>query len=190
MDRSESDSRYAAQSTHHPHTPLLPYLGLPMNGSSTLRFLADKMLGSLTKKLRLLGINTGYLNAADEGELKYIARSQSRIILTRNRKLADSLDDGAWLVSGSGAREEFLSIASKLQSDDCRPVPFSLCLDCNERLLPVDPVETESKIPPYVLGTKIHFSKCASCGKVFWEGTHRKRMEEDVEWMREKLRNT
>lgn len=158
-----------------------------MNGSSTLRFVADKMLGTLAKKLRLLGIDTVYLNDAGDSELKYIARSQSRILLTRDRKLAGSLDDRAWLVSGSGFREEFASIVSKLVAAGCQPAPFSLCLDCNERLWPADPAKIEIKVPPYVFSTKPHFFECPSCGKVFWEGTHRERMEEEIDWMRKAL---
>jgi len=148
------------------------------------RFIADIMLGSLAKKLRLLGIDTAYIKDADDNELKYLVRSQNRILLTRDMNLSRNLGDHAWLVNGSDAREEFLSIAERLAPFSDNIMPFSRCLDCNEPLITIDASETDGRVPPYILSSKTHFSKCSSCGKVFWEGTHRKRMVQEVEWMR------
>jgi uncharacterized protein with PIN domain len=147
-------------------------------------FLADKMLGSLARKLRLLGIDTAYAGDVDDSELKYIVRSRDRILLTKNRKLAGSLGDSAWLVEGDGVKEEFDSIVPEMSGAGCQFAPFSRCLDCNEPLAILDPSETEGKVPPYIQASQTHFSECPSCGKVFWEGTHRKRMEREVERMK------
>ncbi len=142
------------------------------------------MLGTLARKLRLLGIDTAYLNNPDNHELEYLVRSQNRVLLTRNRSLALELADNSWLISGDVFRDQFLSIAEKMApfSDDI--VPFSRCLDCNKILITIDVSEAEGKVPPYILSSKRHFSKCSSCGKVFWEGTHSGRMQEEVEWMK------
>jgi uncharacterized protein with PIN domain len=153
----------------------------------TPKFIADAMLGTLAKRLRLLGIDTVYLNDAHNGELKYLTRSQDRILLTRDVNLAGVLGDHAWLVTGRGVREEFLSITERLAPFGDKIIPFSRCLDCNEPLTTIQASETGGKVPPYILSSKTHFSRCSSCGKVFWEGTHRKRMVEEVKWMREQL---
>jgi uncharacterized protein with PIN domain len=152
-----------------------------------LKLLADSMLGALARKLRLLGIDTEYLNNPGDHELEYLIRSQARVLLTRNRNLAMGLADNSWLVSGDEFRDQFLSIAGKLALFSDYVVPFSRCLDCNEPLITVDVSEIEGKVPPYILSSKTHFSECSSCGKVFWEGTHSKRMREEVDWMKEKL---
>ena len=151
------------------------------------RFIADAMLGSLAKKLRLLGIDTAYNSDADDSELKYLVRSQSRILLTRDMNLSRNLGDLAWLITGKDAREEFLSIAQKLSAVGCQPGPFSLCLDCNDRLQSIEPSKALDKVPPYIYRSKKTFTRCPSCGKVFWEGTHRERMGEEVEWMEKVL---
>ena len=156
---------------------------------SQLRFLADAMLGTLAKKLRLLGIDTAYAGDLNDSELKYLVRSQGRILLTKDKVLARELGGQVWLVKGASWQEELSSIAEKLSTVSCQLQPFSLCLDCNDTLLAIGPSQAEGKVPPYILKSRTRFSSCASCGKVFWEGSHRKRMEEEVEWMEKILKD-
>ena len=148
-----------------------------------LKFLADTMLGSLAKKLRLLGIDTVYKSDPDNSELKYLVRSQTRILVTRDLNLSRSMGDLAWPVTGKDAREEFLSIAEKLKPFSDLLVPFSRCLDCNNPFQSMELSEAQGKVPPFIYSSQKIFSHCPSCGKVFWEGTHRKKMEKEVEWM-------
>ena len=152
-----------------------------------LKFLADTMLGSLAKKLRLLGIDTAYISDPDDSELKYLVRSQTRILLTRDLNLSKKMGDLAWLVTGKNTREEFLSVVEKLKPFSDLLVPFSLCLDCNDLLLSMELSEAQGKVPPFIYQSQKIFSHCPSCGKVFWKGTHSKRMEEEVAWMRKIL---
>ena len=152
-----------------------------------LKFLADTMLGSLAKKLRLLGIDTAYISDPDDSELKYLVRSQGRILLTRDLNLSRSMGDLAWSVIGKDAREEFLSIAEKLKSFSDLLVPFSRCLDCNNPLQSMELSEALGKVPPFIYQSQKIFSHCPSCGKVFWKGTHGKRMGEEIARMKEAL---
>jgi uncharacterized protein with PIN domain len=145
------------------------------------------MLGSLARKLRLLGIDTAYIRDADDGELKYLVRSQDRILLTRDVNLSRILGDHAWLVTGIDIREEFLSIADRLGPLWDQVDPFSRCLICNDLLLSIEPSEAYGKVPPYIYQSRKTFLRCPSCGKVFWEGTHSGRMGEEVEWMEKVL---
>ena len=145
------------------------------------------MLGSLARKLRLLGFDTVYVKDAADSELKYMVRSQGRILLTRDIRLAKSLGDLAWPVKDGNVREEFISIAGMLADTALHPAPFSRCLDCNGLLQSIEPTDAQGIVPPYIYQAKKIFSRCSSCGKIFWEGTHRKRMEEEVAWMREKI---
>ncbi|MDF1526579.1 MAG: Mut7-C RNAse domain-containing protein [bacterium] len=168
----------------HAETPTPRYMGRRVDPMDRPRFLADRMLGSLAKKLRLLGIDTAYAGDADDSELKYLVRNQNRILLTRNIDLSRSLDDLAWPVTGKDIREEFLSIAEKLKPFCDLLVPFSRCLECNNLLLSMDPTEAQGKVPPFIYQSQKIFTHCPSCGKVFWKGTHSERMEEVVRWMR------
>ena len=148
------------------------------------RFIADTMLGSLAKKLRLLGIDAAYISDPDDSELKYLVRSQARILLTRDLNLSRSMGDLAWPVTGKDVREEFLSVAEKLKPFSDLLLPFSRCLDCNDPLQSMELSEAEGKVPPFIFQSQKNFTYCPSCGKVFWKGTHSEGMEEEVRWMR------
>ena len=52
------------------------------------RFIADVMLGSLARWLRILGFDTIYFRAIDDNELIKIARQQERTLLTRDTGIA------------------------------------------------------------------------------------------------------
>ena len=49
---------------------------------------------------------------------------------------------------------------------------FSRCLECNTLLEEVDKEAVFEKVPPYVYLTQERFAMCASCGRVYWRGTH------------------
>ena len=151
------------------------------------RFIADSMLGSLARRLRMLGIDTAFLRDASDGELRFVVRSQERILLSRDCRLVKALGDRAWLVTGSDVREEFTSIASKLAEKGCGSAAMSRCLECNGRLAPVDPSSAGAKVPPHVLDQGLDLVSCPECGKAYWKGTHRERMDAEVRWMEEEL---
>lgn len=152
------------------------------------RFIADSMLGSLAKKLRMLGIDTVYIGNAPDGELKYIVRSQGRVLLTRDVSLARQLGEKALPVTGSDTREEFLSISAFLRSSRIRSRPMSRCLRCNGTLVPIDQASARGKVPPHVLERGVDLRSCQECGKVYWKGTHAGRMLDEIEWMEEQLK--
>jgi len=136
----------------------------------------------------MLGLDTVFLRDAPDGELRFIARSQGRILLSRDCRLVKVLGDQAWQVTGSGVHEEFTSIASKLAGKGCRPAPLSRCLECNGELIPIDPVSAKAKAPPHVLDIGLDLMSCTDCGKVYWKGTHRERMDAEVRWMEGELK--
>ena len=158
------------------------------DNTDELRFIADSMLGSLARRLRMLGIDTAFLPEASDAELRFLARSQGRTLLSRDRRLVKALGDRAWEVAGSDVREEFTSIASRLAGKGCAIKPMSRCLDCNGRLTGVDPASARAKVPPHVLDQGLDLVSCSGCGKAYWKGTHRKRMDAEVRWMEAELR--
>jgi uncharacterized protein with PIN domain len=154
---------------------------------SQLRFIADTMLGTLARRLRMLGIDTLFLRDAEDSELKYFVRSQDRILLTKDNQLVQQIIGNAWLVQGFNAREEFASISSQLSTASCKLELLSLCLECNSRLEQVEGHKHRLKIPPYVLAEEKRFMGCPGCGKVYWEGTHGSNMKDEVSWMKRKV---
>jgi uncharacterized protein with PIN domain len=58
--------------------------------------------------------------------------------------------------------------------------PFSLCLNCNGILQPVNKAEVSDLLPPLVKENFEDFMKCENCSQVYWKGTHYKRLVERV----------
>lgn len=145
-----------------------------------VRFIADAMLGSLARWMRVLGCDVEYSSTLDDAGVVERAVAGERVILTR--------DTG--LVKRRRARGRSLFIESDSVADQLRQVreSFSLpvrpvlvrCLRCNTPLERVEKAAVIEKVPPYVFKTQDEFSVCPSCGRVYWPGTHRQRMEEDV----------
>jgi len=152
-----------------------------------LKLLADATLGTLARKLRLLGVDAAYAGGADGSELKYLLRSGDLILITKDLNLARSLGKRAWVAAGSSAQEEFCSIAEKLAPFRHQLRPFTRCIECNVPLDSIDARDARGLVPPYIFQRHRTFSRCPQCDRVFWGGTHRERMEKEVEWMMEMI---
>ena len=54
--------------------------------------------------------------------------------------------------------------------------PFTLCLHCNEPLQQIDKATVVDLLPEKVAKYYERFCTCASCKRIYWEGSHWKRM--------------
>jgi uncharacterized protein with PIN domain len=144
-----------------------------------IRFLADNMLGTLAKWLRILGYNTAYNPAWDDNDLARISRAEGRILLTRDVELSRRRGLRALLIESEVLegqiaqviREYGLSLAN----------PFSRCPVCNTPLEPADRHDALGRVPSYVFCTKESFRYCPHCNQFYWRGTHWERMREKIE---------
>ncbi|MDP7555726.1 MAG: Mut7-C RNAse domain-containing protein, partial [Nitrospinota bacterium] len=57
---------------------------------------------------------------------------------------------------------------------------FARCSECNEILKEINREEVHGKVPDYIRETQESFRQCPHCKKIFWEGTHCKRMKEKI----------
>ncbi|MFQ5610608.1 MAG: Mut7-C RNAse domain-containing protein [Anaerolineae bacterium] len=141
-----------------------------MTGQIALTFIADAMLGSLARWLRLLGYDTLYNPQASDAELVRQARAEGRILLTRDRPLAARRGVKTLLIESQVLDEQLRQViaACRLRPDPDR----RRCAVCNGSLIQAAPSEVEGRVPPYVLKTQTHFRECAACGRIYWPGTH------------------
>jgi uncharacterized protein with PIN domain len=134
----------------------------------------------------MLGLDAAFIPDADDNYLRYLCRSEGRLLLTRDKQLAQLLGEGAFLVSGDDVEEEFSSIASFLKEkiENLEALtPLSRCLECNGRLEALTPEEARGKVPDHVHRNQTEFRHCSSCNKVYWSGSHSASMEKTVEKM-------
>ena len=106
-----------------------------------------------------------------------IAEEEGRIILTRDISLAG--DNVVYFVSEN--LWEQLALFFRLYEMPPGGQAFSRCIMCNECLGPVSREEVREKVPPYVYENGMQLLRCPSCGRIYWEGSHYRRMKEKLE---------
>lgn len=144
---------------------------------SEVRFIADSMLGSLARWLRILGFDTLYFRDITDGDLIRIARQQQRIIITRDRALSRRKNVEGILVSSNDLKGQLKEFLQWIKGRGIKPCPFTLCPICNGDIHPVDKFNVKNDVPEYVFLNTLFFYQCSNCGKVYWEGSHRKGIE-------------
>jgi hypothetical protein len=154
-------------------TPLLRVRERPLR---TLRFVADAHLGGLAQLLRLAGFDTLYDNHFADEQIEALAASEGRIVLTRDRELLKrrTITHGCYvraLKPQAQMREivDRLDLAASVHA-------FRLCLSCNAPLRRIDKAQAIGRAPEGVLARHSRFVTCDVCRRVFWEGTHWRRM--------------
>jgi uncharacterized protein len=140
-----------------------------------VRFLLDVHLGTLARRLRLLGVDAAYSNDAGDDELIELAGNQSRVLLTQDRGLLRrrSLWLGAY-VRGALPDQQLHDVLERFEP----PLsPWTMCTACNGRLAEVSKAEVESVLQPGTRRTYDAFARCTACGRVYWRGAHSRRLD-------------
>jgi uncharacterized protein len=145
----------------------------PLPGGA--RFLLDVHLGSLARRLRLLGVDTAYSNDADDAELVEHAGRERRVLLTQDRGLLvrRALHAGAY-VRGDGADAQLADVLDRFAPP---LAPWTRCSACNGELAEVAKAEVADRLQPGTRRCYDRFSRCRSCGRVYWRGAHGRRLD-------------
>ena len=144
-----------------------------------MKFLVDSMAGKLARYLRLLGFDALYQDAKGRKNIKERAKREGRVVLTRDKKLAQDLEDVLLLKSDMVYDQVVETLKVFNLRDKIRP--FTRCIECNSELVKVKKEEVKGKVPFYVWLTREEFSKCPSCGRFFWEGTHTRELRKKID---------
>ncbi|WP_327584395.1 Mut7-C ubiquitin/RNAse domain-containing protein [Nonomuraea sp. NBC_00507] len=143
------------------------------------RFLLDVHLGTLARRLRLLGIDAAYHNDRDDPALVAQANEERRVLLTQDRGLLRrrALWLGAY-VRGSRPTDQLRDLLERF-SPPLRP--WTRCTACNGRL---EPVAKHEVAPLLEAGTRRNYDvygRCRECGQIYWHGAHSGRLEQIVQ---------
>lgn len=158
---------------------------------SSVRFLADGMLGSLARKLRMFGFDTLYFNNIDDDKLIEIGKEQNRVLLTCDKMLfqrAINADVCSILLDGVADVDDMVHV---LKNNKIFSVEFlperSRCPVCNGMLDTRDKNSINELVPNRVIDMHETFYVCKQCKKVYWEGSHMKKLREFVLNVKRKL---
>ncbi|GAA1296507.1 hypothetical protein Psi02_12880 [Planotetraspora silvatica] len=143
------------------------------------RFVLDVHLGTLARRLRLVGVDVAYRNDLDDDALIIQANAERRVLLTKDRRLLfrRSLWLGAY-VRGARPDDQFRDTLDRFAPP---LAPWTRCTACNGLLSPVAKAEIEEVLPPGTRRSYDTFARCPDCGHVYWRGAHGNRLEAIVE---------
>jgi uncharacterized protein with PIN domain len=142
------------------------------------RFVLDVHLGTLARRLRLLGVDTRYANDADDDELIAQANAQERVLLTQDRGLLrrKALQRGAY-VRGARPDQQLRDVLERFAPP---LAPWTRCTACNGLLRPVPKSDVEPELQPGTRRTYHEFARCPDCGHLYWRGAHNPRLQRIV----------
>jgi uncharacterized protein len=138
------------------------------------RFVLDVHLGTLARRLRLLGIDAAYANDRDDDALIAQANAESRLLLTQDRGLLRrrALRLGAY-VRGADPDDQLRDVHDRFAPP---LAPWSRCTACNGPLAPARKADVERTLLPGTRRTYQDFARCNACGRVYWRGAHSARL--------------
>lgn len=138
-------------------------------------FLLDVHLGTLARRMRLLGIDAAYDPGADDSQLAARSGDEGRELLTRDRGLLfrKTVYDGA-LIRTDDVDAQFDDVLSRFS---LRLAPWTRCLRCGALLAAVPIEEVAAQLQPGTRHTYHSFSQCSGCSRLYWRGAHSQRLE-------------
>jgi uncharacterized protein with PIN domain len=141
------------------------------------RFLVDQMLMRLGRWLRLAGMDVANPGVADDPELMIKARREDRVLITRDKRLAEDCRAAGVeciLIQSTdliGQLNEMANAGVKMELNPQR------CTVCN------GPLRVAVRSPG---DQSLHERawECEICGKLYWAGSHWKRIEDTLKQIR------
>ena len=139
-----------------------------------MKFLCDSMFGKLSKKLRMAGYDTLYVQSYERFGMVETAIAQDRVLITGDSavilppRLLLYMREKDPLTQFKNVREHFNLTAENA---------FTRCISCNGVLEKTEKEKIKNILPPKVSALFFSFTRCTGCGKVFWQGTHWEKMK-------------
>ncbi|MDO8872850.1 MAG: Mut7-C RNAse domain-containing protein [Methanoregula sp.] len=152
--------------------------------SAEPRFIADRMLGTLTRYLRFMGYDTTSANNLAAGNAKEdtllleLCLQEHRILLTRDAELARRGKEQAILVRS----EDVIEQVQQLIGLGCikRRVTMSRCSLCNTQVREAFECEIAGADYAPKDWRGLSFFWCEQCKKLYWNGSHGRMLEERI----------
>ncbi|MHC1719277.1 MAG: Mut7-C RNAse domain-containing protein [Clostridiaceae bacterium] len=145
---------------------------------SEFRFILDVHLGKLASYLRMVGFDTLYSNDASDDKLADISAAEDRILLSFDRVLLkrSSVAYG-YCVRSRDPAMQLIEVLKHFDLFGCIH-PFERCMRCNGILRPIPKEDILNRLPKKVRDSLNEFQLCSGCGRIYWKGTHYRRMND------------
>ncbi|OAI41732.1 hypothetical protein AYO40_02475 [Planctomycetaceae bacterium SCGC AG-212-D15] len=142
------------------------------------RFACDAMLGGLARWLRAAGYDGCWQEGIDDWELVRLAQREGRVLLTSDtgiRRLGivrDGEIPSLFIPHGMSKTEQLAFVRRQLDL----PLREPRCMACGGYLTEVARESVRERVPTRTYAWQQHFHECTRCGRLFWQGTHWRRI--------------
>jgi uncharacterized protein with PIN domain len=138
------------------------------------------MLGRLARWLRLLGLDVFFRPDIGDAELVRRSIEEERLLLTRDRGLAEAFRVSDLLLLRAEQPEDQLREVCAALDLERHFRPFTRCSLCNTELVSAAPASVHGEVPERIFRVERSFRRCPSCARVYWRGSHTDRLLERV----------
>ena len=149
-----------------------------------MKFIADGMLGKLTRWLRMLGHDVKYSNQSEDAELIATAKKEHRVLLTRDlelykRALVKGVD--VFCVKGQPEAEKIAGLAARFGFSLVINLNRSRCPKCNTKIQSAPKEKLVGEVEKTTFTYYEEFWVCPKCGNIYWQGAHWKGIRATLE---------
>jgi len=149
------------------------------NSDPAPAFWCDAMLGGLARWLRAAGYDAAWQEGIDDADLLRSALAEGRVLLTCDTELArhGAVRSGRVralvLPHGMDKVEQVRWVFERLGLSRRTP----RCMACGGRLRRIPKESARPEVPPRTFDWCDTYFRCERCAKVFWRGTHWRKIE-------------
>ena len=149
-----------------------------MTDGTDPRFACDAMLGGLARWLRAAGYDACWQEGIDDWDLVRLARRERRVLLSSDTGIfrigivRDGEVAALMVPHGLDLAGQLTFVLRQLQLAPREP----RCMACGGELAEVPREQVRDRVPPRSFAWAERFFECRRCGKLFWEGTHWRRI--------------
>ncbi len=157
-----------------------------------MNFILDGMLGRLARWLRMIGHDVIYSTNLTDFELIAMAKKESRVLLTRDLALyKEAVSKGldAYYTEGLTETERLADLALRFGVQLEIDLEKSRCPRCNGKIFQVQKESIAGKVEQNTFIYYDAFWQCHSCGQVYWQGAHWKKICAILHEAEEKRKN-
>lgn len=123
-----------------------------------MKFVADGMLGKLTRWLRILGHDVKYSTNLEDAQLIQVSKKEGRVLLTRDLELcrqATAKGIEAFYLEGRTGEQKLAELSKRFSIDLDVDMTASRCPKCNTKVKPIPKEQTANRVEEKPLLTTI-----------------------------------
>lgn len=144
-----------------------------------MKFIADVHAGKLAKLMRMLGFDVMYSNAFSQKELVSISINENRVLLSKNSALKNINQVKSFIITSEDTEMQLQEVLKHFNLK-YQFHPFTKCIVCNGTLHAVSKEKIMHQLQPHTIQYFNEFWQCDNCKRIYWKGSHYKRMEQLV----------